>query len=227
MPSCVRVPERITSTFTIAASDGVDWGIAVASRVLGVGGIVPAAIAGVGLVATQATVNVAWKTEGMQMLREGRAAAEVVRALVAADPAPEGRQIAVVDSNGKTAAFTGPSCRPWAGHKEGNSFVVAGNILAGPEVLSAMVASFEAGGDELAWRLVTALSAGDLSGGDARGRQSAALMVVRARGGIGGRDDRLLDLRVDDHRQPVEELLRVTRLGIAAYQSGFAASVRD
>jgi uncharacterized Ntn-hydrolase superfamily protein len=226
-PSRVRAQERITSTFTIAATDGIDWGIAVASRVLGVGGIVPAAIAGVGLIATQATVNVAWKSEGLQMLRDGLTAADVVRALVATDPAPEGRQVAVVDRGGRTAAYTGPGCRDWAGHTEGSSFVVAGNILAGPEVLSAMAASFEAGSEELAWRLATALGAGDLSGGDARGRQSAALIVVRAGGGIQGRDDRLLDLRVDDHPHPVKELLRLTRLGINAYQSGFAEVPRD
>lgn len=217
----------ITSTFTIAATDGVDWGVAVASRVLAVGGIVAAVSAKVGAIATQATVNVAWKAEGLQMLRDGLSAPEVVQALVAGDDAPQGRQLAVVDRHRQVAAHTGSACRPWAGHHLGTGLVVAGNILSGPEVLSAMVASFQSEGGELARRLARALRAGDISGGDARGRQSAAIVVARRGGGIEGRDDRLLDLRVDDHPQPLEELLRLAELGVAAYRSGFAERAEE
>ena len=217
----------VTSTFTIVATDGIDWGVAVASRVLAVGGIVPGVIAQVGAIATQAQVNVAWKAEGLQMLGDGMSAPEVVQALVTGDDAPQVRQLAVIDRNHQVAAHTGSACRPWAGHQQATDLVVAGNILTGPDVLSAMVESFSSGGGELASRLARALRAGDLRGGDARGRQSAALVVARRGGGIEGRDDRLLDLRVDDHPQPVLELLRLAKLGVAAYQSGFAEVPRE
>lgn len=211
-----------TSTFTIAATDGRDWGVAVASRVLAVGGIVPAVESMVGAIATQATVNVAWKADGLRLLRSDESARSVVQSLVASDATPEGRQVAVVDRRGGVAAYTGPGCRAWAGHSEGTGFVVAGNILAGPQVVTAIVESFRGATGELALRLVTAVRAGDLAGGDSRGRQSAAVVVARSQGGIEGLDDRLLDLRVDDHSDPVGELMRLVQLGIAEYQRGFA-----
>ena len=217
-----RRMELITSTFTIAAKDGADWGVAVASRVLAVGGIVPAVESSVGAIATQATVNVAWKGQGLTLLRAGEPAQAVVARLVAGDAAADRRQLAVVDRDGGVAAHTGSACRSWAGHQEGTGFVVAGNILSGPEVIAAMAESFLGQSGELALRLVSALAAGDRAGGDARGRQSAAVTVARAGGGIEGMDDRLLDLRVDDHSDPVGELARIVQLGIEEYQRGFA-----
>ena len=181
-------PDRarvVTSTFTIVATDGIDWGVAVASRVLAVGGIVPALESLVGAVATQATVNVAWKSEALRLLRANEPAQSVVQKLVAEDVAPEGRQVAVVDREGRVAAYPGPGCRRWAGHHEGSGFAIAGNILSGPQVIAAMADSFTAQTGALALRRVTSLSAGDHVGGDARGRQSAAIMVARSHGGEG------------------------------------------
>lgn len=209
----------VTSTFTIVATDGSDLGIGVASRVLAVGAIVPAVEIGSGAVATQAFVNVAWKGEGLRLLREGRSAAAVVEALRAPEPTPDGRQVAVVDRAGRTAAHTGSGCTPWAGHREGPGFVVIGNILAGERVVEAMSEAFVSSSGELATRLVAALQAGDRVGGDARGRQSAAMVVERRHGGIDGLDNRLLDLRVDDAPDPVTALAQLVSLGVAEYRT--------
>jgi uncharacterized Ntn-hydrolase superfamily protein len=216
-----------TGTFTIVATDGIDWGVAVASRALGVGGIVPAVASQIGAIATQARVNVAWKSEGLLLLRRGESARAVVDVLVASDATPDNRQLAVLDGQGRVAAYTGPGCRKWAGHTEGERFVTAGNILAGPEVIAAIAGSFRSSQGELARRLVTALRAGDIAGGDSRGKQSAAVVVARSKGGIEGLDDRLLDLRVDDHPNPIQELIRLVELGIAAYEQELADPPQD
>jgi len=216
-----------TGTFTIVATDGTDWGVAVASRALAVGAMVPAVESQIGAIATQAQVNVAWKAEGLALLRRGEPARAVVDALVKSDAAPGNRQLAVLDGQGQVAAYTGPACRDWAGHIEGEGFVAAGNILAGEGVLAALAESFRSSQGELARRLVEALQAGDMAGGDSRGKQSAAVVVARFKGGIEGLDDRLLDLRVDDHPQPVPELLRLVELGVAAYRQGFADPPQD
>ena len=156
------------------------------------------------------------------MLQRGEGARAVVDALVASDAAPSYRQLAVLDGRGQVAAYTGPDCRNWAGQTEGDGFVAAGNILAGPEVLRAIAETFSGSSGELARRLAAALRAGDKAGGDSRGKQSAAVVVARSQGGIEGLDDRLLDLRVDDHPNPVAELVRLVELGVASYESGFA-----
>jgi uncharacterized Ntn-hydrolase superfamily protein len=203
-------------TFSIVARsvDGASWGVAVASKFLAVGSAVPAAVAGIGAVATQAQANVAWKGAALAMLDEGSTAAVTVERLVADDDAPSHRQLGVVDDEGGAAAHTGEDCLDWAGHVVGDGVTMQGNILVGPEVLEAMQESWHATADEpdLGRRLLAALQAGDAAGGDRRGRQSAALLVVRDGAGYGGLDDVALDLRVDDHPDPCSELERLVDL---------------
>jgi uncharacterized Ntn-hydrolase superfamily protein len=203
-------------TFSIVArsADGASWGVAVASKFLAVGSAVPAAVAGVGAVATQAQANVAWKGAALALLDEGATAAVTVERLVADDDAPTHRQLGVVDHEGGAAAHTGEDCLDWAGHIVGDGVTVQGNILVGPQVLEAMQRSWRATADEpdLGRRLLAALVAGDAAGGDRRGRQSAALLVVREGAGYGGLDDVALDLRVDDHPNPCPELERLVDL---------------
>jgi uncharacterized Ntn-hydrolase superfamily protein len=197
-------------TFSIVAHDPAagDWGIAVASKFPAVGAVVPHVRAGLGAVATQAWANVAYGPEGLRLLAEGRRADEVVAALVEEDDGRDQRQVGVVDGAGRPASFTGPRCMPWAGGVTGEGFACQGNILVGPEVVESMAEAFAGTGGELVDRLLAALVAGDAAGGDRRGRQSAAVYVARAGGGYGGRSDRYVDLRVDEHREPVRELLR-------------------
>jgi uncharacterized Ntn-hydrolase superfamily protein len=198
-------------TFSIVACDlsGGDWGVAVASKFPAVGAVVPHARAGVGAVATQALANVSYGPDGLALLADGRSAAEVVEALTGADEGREHRQMGVVDSAGGSATMTGARCMEWAGGRTGPGYACQGNILTGPGVVDAMVQEFEASGGDLVDRLLAALRAGDGAGGDRRGRQSAALLVVRAQRGYGGRSDRYVDLRVDDHGDAVNELSRV------------------
>lgn len=203
-------------TFSIVArsEDGQSWGVAVASRFLAVGSMVPAAVAGVGAVATQANANVAFKGLALAHLDEGATAEIALATLLEDDESPEQRQVGIVDAEGSAAAHTGSLCQPHAGHLTGPGVSVQGNLLAGPEVLSAMEAGWAAAEDEpsLARRLLTALHAGDRAGGDLRGRQSAALFVVRDGAGYEGGDDVATDLRVDDHPDPVAELERLLSL---------------
>jgi uncharacterized Ntn-hydrolase superfamily protein len=197
-------------TFSIVAHDPAagDWGVAVASKFPAVGAVVPHVRAGVGAVATQAWANVAYGPEGLRLLAEGRPADQVVAALVEEDDGRDQRQVGVVDGAGRPASFTGPRCMPWAGGVTGEGFACQGNILVGPEVVESMAEAFTGTGGELVDRLLAALVAGDAAGGDRRGRQSAAVYVAREGGGYGGRSDRYVDLRVDEHREPVRELLR-------------------
>jgi uncharacterized Ntn-hydrolase superfamily protein len=194
-----------------ANPDGAEWGVAVASKFLAVGSVVPWAQAGSGAIATQALANVSYGPDGLERLTAGRAAAEVVAELTATDDEREHRQLGIVDGAGRSATFTGADCLPWAGGVAGDGFSCQGNILTGPEVVTAMVEAFSDPGD-LAGRLLASLHAGDRAGGDSRGRQSAALLVVRQGGGYLGDTDVAIDLRVDDHPDPVVELARLLEL---------------
>ena len=201
-------------TFSIVAWDrdarpSPEWGVAVASKFLGVGAVVPWARAGAGAVATQALANVGYGPGGLNLLSSGPSAATVVAQLTDEDEGRQHRQLGVVDARGGSASFTGEECFAWAGGRTGEGFCCQGNILAGPEVVDRMTETFGSTEGELAARLLAALAAGDAAGGDRRGRQSAALLVVRADGGYGGGNDIALDLRVDDHAQPVGELARL------------------
>lgn len=195
-------------TFSIVAHEPHEesWGVAVASKFLAVGAVVPYAQAGVGAVATQSLANLSYGSEGLRLMAEGLPAAEVLARLTAADEGREHRQVGLVDARGRVATFTGPACMPWAGGVTGDGFAIQGNILAGEQVVLSMAEAFERATGELADRLLAALLAGDRAGGDRRGRQSAALLVVKPRGSYGGYNDRYIDLRVDDHHDPVAEL---------------------
>ncbi len=203
-------------TFSIVArsADGESWGVAVASRFLAVGSVVPAAVAGLGALATQADANVAYKGQALSHLDEGATAEVALQRLLEEDAGREDRQVGIVDGDGNAASHTGARCYDWAGGTTGDGVAIQGNILAGPEVVEAMHRAWEAGRDEpdLARRLLAALRAGDEAGGDRRGRQSAALLVVREGAGYGGRDDLAVDLRVDDHPDPCRELARLLDL---------------
>ncbi len=206
----------IVATFSIAAADPAagEVGVAVASKFLAVGSVVPWVAAGVGAVATQAMANVAYGPRGLGLLAQGVAPSEAVDELTAADAGRGLRQLGMVDANGRSATYTGPGCLAWAGGRAGPAYACQGNILAGPQVVDAMAAAFEAsaGAGPLADRLLQALAAGDEAGGDRRGRQSAALYVARPGGGYLGGNDRFIDLRVDDHEAPVGELGRLLGL---------------
>ncbi len=202
-----------TMTFSIVArsADGTAWGVAVASKFLAVGSVVPAARAGVGAIATQASANVGYKAAALDRLAAGTPAAEVLHRLTAADDGRDHRQAGLVDRDGGAATYTGEGCLDWAGGTTGDGYAIQGNILTGPEVVEAMRSAWEAtSADEaLTRRLLAALAAGDAAGGDRRGRQSAALFVVRDGAGYGAGDDIACDLRVDDHAAPVDELDRL------------------
>jgi uncharacterized Ntn-hydrolase superfamily protein len=201
-------------TFSIVGFDSssASWGIAVASKFLAVGSAVPWGRAGGGAVATQAMANLSYGPEGLDLLAEGFAAEQVVSVLTRADDQRDHRQLGVVDAAGRGATWTGASCLDWAGGEAGDGYAVQGNILTGPEVVAAMVEAWHGGGEVLSRRLLTALTAGDRAGGDRRGRQGAALRVWRAGAAYGGVLDTAIDLRVDDHRAPVDELARLLDL---------------
>ena len=204
------------ATFSIVAHDPRrgEWGVAVQSKFLAVGAVVPWAQAGAGAVATQSYANLLYGPQGLDKMAAGLSAEEVIRQLTDADDGRSQRQVGMVDAQGRAAAFTGEGCHAWAGHIVGEGYACQGNILVAGTV-EAMAARFEAvrgGAGELADWLVEALAAGQAAGGDSRGRQSAAVLVVRAGGGYGGNNDRYLDLRVDDHPEPIAELQRL--LGI-------------
>jgi uncharacterized Ntn-hydrolase superfamily protein len=207
-------------TFSIVArsDDGEAWGVAVAGRLLAVGSVVPAAVADLGAVATQADANVVWKGLALTLLDEGATAQVAVDRLVEDDDSPTYRQIGVVDREGTASAHTGDDCPPWAGDLVGRGVSIQGAALTGPEVLWAMKESWDRTHDEpdLGRRLLAALQAGDAAGGDRHGRQSAALLVVRDGAGYGGLDDVAADLRVDDHPEPCTELARLLDLHLLA-----------
>lgn len=208
----------VTGTFSIIAYDSAtgELGGAVQSRVFSVGNGVLWAEAGVGVVATQAIVDVSYGPQALALLRQGKSASEVVTTVWARDPDPDtvrwtkyGRQFAVVDARGGVAAYTGPKATSWAGDRQGRHVTVQGNILAGAGVVDSMLAAFERTPGRLADRLVAALEAGQAAGGDTRGKQSAALLIVKKCGGVWLHNDVVLRLQVDDHPEPIAELHRL------------------
>lgn len=203
-------------TFSIVArsADGESWGVAVASKFLAVGSAVPAAVADVGAIATQADANVAYKGLALAHLDEGATASVALQHLLEEDDGRDDRQVGIVDAEGNAATHTGHACIEWAGGLTGEGYAIQGNCLAGSEVVDAMEEAWAALDPDtpFAVRLLTALTAGDVAGGDKRGRQSAALLVVRDGAGYAGGDDIAVDLRVDDHATPIEELARLLDL---------------
>lgn len=207
-------------TFSIVArsADGESWGVAVASKFLAVGSAVPAAVARVGAIATQADANVAYKGLALAHLDDGATASVALQRLLEDDPERDHRQVGLVDMDGGAASHTGAACLDWAGGVTGDGYAIQGNVLAGEEVVVAMQAAWDTSDDDapLARRLLAALTAGDDAGGDRRGRQSAAILVVKDGAGYGGLDDIAVDLRIDDAAScggdPVTELARLLNL---------------
>lgn len=206
------MPPVLHGTFSIAAYDPgtQSWGVATQSKYLAVGAVVPWARAGVGAVATQSRVNVAYGPASLDLLAQDQAPEAVLAQITTADPRRAWRQVGIVDRHGRTAHYTGAKCIPWAGARAGEGYTCQGNMLASADVLAALAETFERardrGGDDLAGWLVAALAAAQAAGGDRRGQQSAALLVVRERGGPQGLNDRAIDLRVDDHPTPITAL---------------------
>ena len=212
--------ELVVATYSIAACDlgAGEWGVATQSKFLAVGSVVPWAEPHVGAIATQAYANPRYGPEGLELLRAGRSAEEVVAALTEADAESDHRQLGVVDGQGRGASFTGESCNDWAGGRVGDGYAAQGNILVSGDTVAAIAATFEASaGRPLAERLIECLAAGQAAGGDSRGQQSAALLVVAKDGGYGALSDVLVDLRVDDHEQPIPELQRLYGLHQAIF----------
>jgi len=210
------------STFSIVACDpeGGFLGVAVQSRVVGAGSIVPAAEAEVGAIASQAVANVAFKRRGLELMRQGRSPQEVLEELRRTDPGISRRQFALIDEECRTAAFTGDSAQAWAGHRTGPHFSVQGNILAGAAVVDSMASAFqqaEAARRPFGERMLAALKAGQAAGGDRRGRQGAGMLIVKKGGGYGGGDDVYADLHVEDHVEPILELERVYNVWMALF----------
>jgi uncharacterized Ntn-hydrolase superfamily protein len=203
--------ERPVNTFSIVGYDPAtgDLGIAVQSKFLAVGAVVPWARAGAGAIATQSWANTSYGPRGLDLLAGGQTAEEAVAALTGGDAGARQRQVGIVDAHGCSATFTGPDCNPWAGGVAGQHFAAQGNILVGEATVTAMADTFQGTQGSLWHRLVAALAAGQRAGGDNRGQQSAALLVVRAGGGYAGFNDRMIDLRVDDAPHPIEELARL------------------
>jgi uncharacterized Ntn-hydrolase superfamily protein len=205
----------IVATYSIVACDldAAQWGVAVQSKFLSVGSVVPWAEPGAGAIATQAYANPRYGSDGLALLRDGLSAVEVVERLVAADDGRGERQVGIVDAHGGSASWTGPDCHDWAGHRTGPSYAAQGNILVGAETVDALAQTFEATAHlSLERRLIECLAAAQLAGGDRRGQQSAALLVVERDGGYAQLSDIVVDLRVDDHPGPIEELRRIYAL---------------
>jgi len=198
-------------TFSLVACDlaARQWGVVVASKFLAVGAVVPWAQAEVGAVATQASANVSYGPRGLELLATGASAQETLDRLTRDDPSRPERQIGIVDAAGGSVTYTGPECFDWAGGRSGPGYAAQGNLLAGAAVVDALADTFEGTDGPLVERLLASLAAGDAAGGDRRGRQSAAVIVREVDGGYGGGTDLLIDLRVDDHPDPVTELQRL------------------
>ena len=189
--------------------DAGQWGVAVQSKFLAVGSVVPWAESEVGAVATQSYANPRYGPDGLALLRQGLSAQEVVKRLTEADEGRDQRQLGVVDAAGVGATFTGAACHDWAGGRIGPGYAAQGNILVSGETVDALAETFEATEGSLAQRLLASLAAAQAAGGDSRGQQSAALLVVERDGGYAALSDILVDLRVDDHEVPIEELRRL------------------
>lgn len=201
-------------TFSIVGFDPIEkeWGIAVQSKFLGVGAVVPWAKAGAGAVATQSYANTTYGPKALELMEQGKSAQETLELLLAEDPDREMRQVGLIDASGNPATFTGKACYDWAGGVTGTHFAAQGNILVDEETVQAMARIFTESDGTLADKLLAALDAGQEAGGDSRGKQSAALYIVKEEGGYGGFNDRYIDLRVDDHHDPIKELIRIYQL---------------
>src|SRR4249919_697681 len=217
--------EPVVATYSIVACDlaAAQWGVAVQSKFLAVGSVVPWAEPGAGAVATQSYANPRYGPDGLALLRQGLSAQEVVEELTAADDGRAQRQVGVVDTNGGAATFTGDGCHDWAGGRTGDGYAAQGNILVSAATVDALAETFEKSSGPLAERLLASLAAAQASGGDRRGQQSAAVLVVERDGGYAGLSDTLVDLRVDDHERPIEELQRLYE----AHQLLFGETPRD
>ncbi len=207
----ILAPQTARATFSIVAYDSTtqELGVAVQSRAFSVGMAVPWAEAQVGAIATQASTNESFGPEGLAMMRAKKPAAETLRALLAADTGSTHRQVGIVDAHGRSAAHTGKDCNPWAGHRTGPGYSIQGNILAGEAVVTEMERAFLNTRGELSQRLLAALDAGQAAGGDKRGQQSAAIVVVRPSDEYPEYRTRYVDLRVEDSKEPIKELHRV------------------
>ncbi len=230
----------VVATYSIAACDleTEQWGVATQSKFLGVGSVVPWAEPGVGAIATQAYANPRYGPDGLALLREGLGAQEVVERLTAADEGREHRQLGVVDGRGRGASYTGAECMDWAGGRTGEGYAAQGNILVSAATVEAIAETFEHARGTLAERLLDCLDAAQAAGGDRRGQQSAALLVVERDGGYAGLSHEIVDLRVDEHERPLEELRRIYVMHQAIFgktpadewlevDEGLAAELRD
>src|SRR4051795_1316015 len=218
--------EPVIATYSIAACDleAGQWGVATQSKFLAVGSVVPWAEPGVGAIATQAYANPRYGPEGLALMREGLSAEEGVERLTAADDGRDHRQVGVVDGQGRSASYTGSECMDWAGGRTGSCYAAQGNILVSAQTVDAIAETFErTAGAPLAERLLDCLDAAQAAGGDRRGQQSAALLVVERDGGYGKLSDTVVELRVEDHERPLEELRRLYRL----HEALFGETPRD
>lgn len=202
------------ATFSIVGYDAETGalGVAVQSKFFAVGAVVPWAEAGVGAIATQSWANTTYGPDGLKLLKSGLSAEQTLERLIADDSGHATRQVGIVDAKGNTANYTGNACNEWAGAASGKHYTAQGNILAGEEVVKAMGKAYEETEGELADKLMAALFAGQAAGGDTRGQQSAALLVVQEHSGYGSFNDRYIDLRVDDAEKPIEELQRLLEI---------------
>jgi uncharacterized Ntn-hydrolase superfamily protein len=208
-------PEPVVATYSIVACDlpAGQWGVAVQSKFLAVGSVVPWAEPHVGAIATQSYANPRYGPDGLALLREGRTAEEVIDALTSADEGRAERQVGVVDGAGRAATFTGDECHEWAGGRTGDCYAAQGNILVSAATVDALAVTFESNGHlELGQRLIECLAAAQAAGGDRRGQQSASLLVVDKDAGYAKLSDTVIDLRVDDHERPIAELRRLFSL---------------
>ncbi len=203
--------ERLLNTFSIVGYDPEtkEWGIAVQSKFIACAAVVSWARAGAGAVATQSYANTSYGPRGLDLMAAGASAEEALEQLIADDPDKDKRQVGLVDAQGRSASFTGSGCHDWAGGVTGQHFAAQGNILVGKETVEAMAETFSQTKGPLGRRLLAALDAGQAAGGDSRGRQAAGLLVVKEKGGYGGYNDRAVDLRVDEHPEPIKELIRI------------------
>jgi len=199
------------TTFSIVACDPEtqEHGVAVASKFLAVGSVVPWAKAEVGAVATQSYANTTFGPSGLELLGKGKSAEETMKALIEGDDGRDNRQVGIVDKAGKGETYTGKKCQAWAGGKTGKNYACQGNLLAGEAVVADMAKAFEDSTGPLAWRMIAAMEAGEKAGGDKRGKQSAAILIAKPKGGYAKLNDRFVDFRVDDHEKPLEELARI------------------
>jgi uncharacterized Ntn-hydrolase superfamily protein len=220
-----RTDARTVATYSIAACDleAGQWGVATQSKFLAVGSVVPWAEPKAGAIATQAYANPRYGSDGLKLLQDGLSAEEVVERLTSADEGRDQRQLGVVDREGRSASFTGAECLEWAGGRTGPCYAAQGNILVSAETVDAIAETFESSRGTLAERLLDCLDAAQAAGGDRRGQQSAALLVVEEDGGYAQLSDTVVELRVEDHERPLEELRRIYRL----HEALFGETPRD